>query len=93
MSELIFHEKRTLSEKELVEIKIWKIPKSKDFPDMVKYSFAYIKNKERILGYDNERGKGHHRHYKDEETKMEFKDPETLLEQFKKEIKKLRGDE
>jgi len=90
MSELIFHEKRILSEKELVEMKIWRVPKSEDFPDRVKYSFVYVKNKERILGYDNERGKGHHRHYKNEETKIDFKDPETLLNQFKEEIEELK---
>ncbi len=93
MSELIFYEKRILSEKELIEMKIWRVTKSEDFPDKVKYSFVYIKNKERVLGYDNERGKGHHRHYKDKEIKIIFKNPETLLNQFKKEVEKLRWGE
>lgn len=89
MSELIFYEKRVLSEKDLVEMKIWKVPKSEDFPEGVRYSFAYIHNKKRILGYDNEREKGHHKHFKDKETKIQFKDPETLLFKFKKEVEKL----
>ena len=45
-------------------MKVWKVPKSKDFPDGVKYSFVYIHNGKRVLGYDNERGKGHHKHIK-----------------------------
>jgi len=46
-----------------------------------------------ILVLKNERGKGHHRHYKNEETKIDFKDHETLLNQFKEEIEELRGGE
>jgi hypothetical protein len=38
---------------EIVEIKIWQVPKSKDKPHGVKYSIVYIKGGERILGYDN----------------------------------------
>lgn len=88
-SELIFYEKRVISKRDIVEMKIWRIPKSKDFPDGVKYSFIYMHDNEKVLGYDNERAKGHHKHYKGKETKIEFKDPETLLTKFKEEVKEL----
>ena len=70
-------------------MKVWKVPKSKDFPDGVKYSFVYIHNGKRVLGYDNERGKGHHKHIKGKEAEIEFKDSESLLLQFKREIEEL----
>ena len=73
-------------------MKIWKAPESKDFPDGVKYSFVYIHNGERVLGYDNERGKRHHKHFKGKETEIEFKDSESLLLQFKREIEELMED-
>lgn len=85
----MFHEKRLLSERDIVEMKIWKVPKSKDFPDMVKYSFVFIHDRERLLGYDNERGKGHHKHYKGTEIKIKFNGPELLLLQFKEEVESL----
>ena len=82
-----------LPEGDVLKAIAWKVPKSNDFPEGIKYAFVYIHHGKRILGYDNERGKGHHRHYKNEETKIDFKDHETLLNQFKEEIEELRGGE
>jgi len=88
-SELIFYEKRVFSERNIVEMKIWEVPKSKAFPEGVKYSFVFIHDNKRILGYDNEREKGHHKHYKGKEIPIKFKDPETLLLNFQKEVEEL----
>lgn len=89
MAKKVIHTRDALSEDELVEIKVWEVPKGKDFPEGLKYSFNYIKNKKRILGYDNERKKGHHRHFKGEETKVEFNEIWKLLERFKEEVENL----
>ena len=74
LAELQYHLKRVYPEGDIMEIKIWRIPKSEDFPEGIKYSMAYIRvgteKAERVLGYDNERGKGHHRHYFDREEKI-----------------------
>ena len=79
-----------------MEIKIWRIPKSEDFPEGIKYSMAYIRvgteKAERVLGYDNEKGKGHHRHYFDREEKIAFKDWNELVEMFKKDVERLRRE-
>ncbi len=85
----LFHTKFALSDKDVVEIKILEVPESEDFPEGVKYSLVYVHCGERILGYDNERGKGHHKHYKGEEIEIEFKDPETLILNFMDEVKEL----
>jgi len=62
VAKLRYHLKRIFPEGDIMEIKVWEVPKSEDFPEGVKYSMAYIKVEEggakRILGYDNERGKG-----------------------------------
>ena len=89
MAKKILHTRDALSERELVEVKIWEVPKSEDFPEGLKYSFVYIKDGERILGYDNERGKSHHRHFKGKETDIEFESIWKLLEKFKKEVQEL----
>ena len=75
-----------------MEIKIWEVPKSEDFPEGVKYSLAYIKEGRRVLGYDNERGKSHHKHYFDGEEEIEFDDWENLVRKFLEDVKELRRD-
>ena len=74
----------------------WKVPKSKNFPEGIKYAFAYIHKGKRILGYDNERAKSHHKHIvnsntgADTELKIDFKDILLLFKQFKEEVYKIR---
>lgn len=57
--------KRYFVDASFQEVKIWKVPESKDKPHGLKYSFAYIVKGERVVGYDNAEGKGDHRHYID----------------------------
>jgi len=79
-----------------MEIKIWEVPKSEKFPEGVKYSMVYAKagdeGYQRILGYDNERGKGHHRHFFDKEEEIKFKSWENLVRMFLEDVKKLRRE-
>lgn len=86
----ILHTKEVKGD-EIVEIKIWQVPKSKDNPHGVKYSVVYIKGDERILGYDNAEGKGDHRHYRDKEEPYKFSSIWDLLMDFKKDLKKIKG--
>ena len=65
--------------------------KSDDFPEGIKYSCVLIENGERVLGYDNERGKGHHKHFQGKEVRIDFKDFENLLWGFWDEVEKLIG--
>ena len=47
-----------------VHVVVWKLPESvppSEHP--FKYRLAYVVNNERVVGYDNERGKGDHKHY------------------------------
>lgn len=93
---LLIHNKKPLSHYEFIEIKVWEITEDKNFPEGVKYSMVYIrkdKNKfNRILGFDNEKGKGHHMHLYDKEIKIEFNGWKDLLKQFYKKVEKLRED-
>lgn len=56
-----------------------------------KYSLFYGRPGERLVLYDNERGKGDHRHYGDREEPCEFKDVETLRSDFLADVRRLRG--
>ncbi len=47
-----------------------------------KYRAAYIANGERIVGFDNERGKGDHCHLDGQELPYQFTFVEQLVEDF-----------
>lgn len=76
---------------EIVEIKIWQVPKSKKNPRGVKYSIAYVKRGERLIGYDNAEGKSDHRHYRDKEEPYVFNSMQDLLGDFKRDLQEVRG--
>jgi hypothetical protein len=72
---------------------IWKTPEN--VPPTThgyKYRLFYGHAGKRIIGYDNERGKGDHRHYREVELAYDFKSIAQLLEDFEKDVVKERGD-
>jgi len=68
---LIFHDKWIL-DTGVAEIKVWSVPKSQEKPEGYKYSMVWIVKGQRIIGYDNAEGKGHHRHYGGKEEPYKF---------------------
>lgn len=87
---LVFHEKRYFNETSFQEIKIWKVPGSKDKPHGFKYSFTYISNNERLVSYDNSEGKGDHRHYREKEYPYNFRGIKQLWKDFIKDTKRFK---
>jgi hypothetical protein len=56
-------ERLILSRRAFVEIVIWKLPRPlPDSKRAFKYRLAYIANQRCVLRFDNEAGKGDHRH-------------------------------
>lgn len=53
-----------------------------------KYRLAYVVRGECVLRYDNETGKGDHRHYGDKESRYAFSTPERLIADFRRDIGK-----
>lgn len=89
---LIRHKRFETEDGAIVEIKIWKLPYSTiERPHGLKYSLFYGRSGERIIGYDNEAGKGDHRHYRIKEEKYQFKSLKQLLLDFELDVKKERG--
>jgi hypothetical protein len=72
-----------------IEGVIWKVPESiHPSSHTYKYRLVYIVNGERIVGYDNERGKGDHRHIGRRERPYHFEDVPTLIRDFMKDVEK-----
>ncbi len=89
-TELVFHEKRYFTDGSFQEVKIWKVSESEDKPHGLKYSFAYIVNDERVIGYDNAERKGDHRHYRDNEYPYKFQGLDKLWHDFTRDIEKFK---
>jgi len=72
---------------------IWAVPVSVvGSAHRLKYSLFYGRAGEKLVGYDNERGKGDHRHIKGHEEPYTFTTPEALINDFLTEVKRLRGE-
>jgi hypothetical protein len=93
-AELLFHSKRVYDDGATVELKIWLLPEPViGSLHRLKYSLYYGRAGERLVGYDNERGKGDHRHYADRQEAYAFTSVEQLVVDFEADVAKLRGDE
>jgi hypothetical protein len=67
----------------IVEINIWRVPAPiAPCLHQYKYRLVYVVNGIRLVGYDNERGKGDHRHLGTVESPYEFVNVATLLKDF-----------
>ncbi|WP_423246414.1 toxin-antitoxin system TumE family protein [Methylococcus sp. ANG] len=66
-----------------VEIVIWRVP-SPVPPSQhpYKYRLVYVVDGERRVGYDNERGKGDHKHIGNQEAPYRFVNPQQLMADF-----------
>lgn len=91
-AKLILHTKEMKGD-EIVEAKVWQVPKSGDKPHGVKFSIVYIKNGKRLIGYDNAEDRGYHRHLTDREEAYRFVDIWRLLDDFKQDVQDIRGEE
>ena len=71
----------------VIEAVVWEVPEPvRPSEHLVKYRLAYVVDGKRIVGYDNERGKGDHRHIRNVEYRYRFRDVSTLLGDFLKDI-------
>lgn len=92
-AELLLRERLVFSDGAILEIRIWRVPKTvPPSTHFLKYSLFYGRSGERLVGYDNERGKGDHRHYGLREENYTFVSIETLLVDFRRDVEALRGE-
>ena len=69
------------------ELALWQLPKPlAGSTHRFKYRLAYVVRGECVLRYDNEAGKGDHRHYGEKERAYAFSDPDNLIAAFQADI-------
>jgi hypothetical protein len=87
----LFRLKYELDDGAIVEMVIWNllqpVPGSRH---KFKYRLYFGKDGRRIVGYDNERGKGDHRHLRGAEQAYQFVSPQRLIEDFLADVEEAR---
>jgi hypothetical protein len=75
------------SEIAFAELSLWKVPKpGAGSVHSFKYRLAYVVNGVCVVRYDNEAGKGDHKHFGTEESACVFQTPEKLVADFERAI-------
>jgi Family of unknown function (DUF6516) len=91
-ADLLFHQRIDYDDGAIVEMVLWRVPSP--VPPSVhglKYSLFYGCPGIREMGYDNERGKGDHRHFQGAETAYAFTSVEQLVADLWSDVRTLRG--
>lgn len=84
---LVRQSKFTFSDGAIAEIVIWQVPSPVlGSLHKFKYRLYYGKNGSRLVGFDNERGKGDHCHLDDQEYPYLFTTTDALLDSFNTEV-------
>lgn len=85
----LFRQRIVYAESRFAELVLWRLPKPvAGSRHSFKYRLAYVVNEACVLRYDNEVGKGDHRHWNGKENEYEFSDPEQLLADFQNDIER-----
>lgn len=89
----IFYDRKDYPDGAIAELTIWQVPEPvAGSAHHLKYSLFYGYPGQRVVGYDNERGKGDHRHLADREEPYAFTTVEALIADFVADVRKFRGD-
>ena len=89
---LLLHEKVVLADESIVEIVLWRLPQpTPERPHGLKYRLYYGRRGVCLVRYDNETGKGDHRHFGGREMRYEFKSVEQLRRDFEEDMKAAGG--
>ncbi len=93
-AQLLYDLKRQYDDGHIVQARIWQVPSPvRGSAHSLKYSLFYGYEGERLVGYDNEAGKGDHRHYGDRQENYRFTNLEQLVADFMADVAAQRGGE
>ena len=90
-AELIHRFRDVTDDGHIIEMVVWRVPDPvPPTTHGLKYRLAYVVDGERIVGFDNERGKGDHCHLDGQEQPYAFVSLAQLLEDFIREVDRRR---
>lgn len=84
---LLLNERQLIAADRFVELRIWRVATPvKGSTHLFRYALAFIVNGKCVMRYDNEPGKGDHRHMGESEERYDFARAERLLDDFWKDV-------
>jgi hypothetical protein len=87
VAEILLNERHILSESAFVEMVVWRVPRPQaSSTHALKYRLALVVDRLCVLRYDNESGKGDHKHMGGKEVKYTFTTARALLDDFWKDV-------
>ena len=90
---LIFERRTDFEDGAILEMVLWHVPNPvPPSTHGLKYSLFYGRPGVREVCYDNERGKGDHRHFRGVESSYAFRTVEQLFEDFAADVELLRDE-
>jgi hypothetical protein len=82
-AELLLNERHIVSENAFAEMVVWRVPAPlSGSTHAFKYRLAFVVDGQCVIRYDNESGKGDHKHVGEEEIPYYFTTPQALLNDF-----------
>lgn len=86
-AQIITRFKEVAPDGSLVEMVVWHVPELVPPSEHAyKYRLVYVVDGVRVVGFDNERGKGDHRHIDGREIPYCFVDADQLIDDFFREV-------
>jgi Family of unknown function (DUF6516) len=90
-AELLIDERHVLDAAAFAEVVVWRLPRpARGSTHRFKYRLAFVVDGVCVLRYDNEAGKGDHRHMGGVEEPYNFTTSEALLAEFWREVEEWR---
>ncbi len=90
-AKLLYRHRETFHDGAILDVILWHVPEIvKGSCHVYKYRLFYGYPNQRLIAYDNERGKGDHRHMNTFEQPYTFTTPEQLIEDFLADVQRLR---
>ena len=89
----LVHERISYSETAFAEVVVWTLPSPHPGSKQIyKYRLAYVKGGQCVLRYDNESGKGDHRHVRGKEYNYLFWSIDRLIVDFQTEVRRMNHE-
>ena len=89
----IFYGKALLADGAVVEMTIWQLTrKTQERPHGSKYSLFCGYDGQRIVGYDNERDKGDHKHLGSLEFRHKFESVDKMIADFLHDVQRIQNE-
>jgi hypothetical protein len=89
----LFRQRIVYAENKFAELMLWRLAQPlAGSRHPFKYRLAYVVNEICVLRYDNEDGKGDHRHWGEKESDYDFSTPAKLVADFQHDIERCNDE-